>query len=1134
MQLALGVAGAAVGSVFGMPGLGWSIGTGLASFLVKPKGSRNVAPQIDLRVPGTEDGQPIHWIRGAMRVAPIWAWNSDRRAISHTTRSGGGGKGMSAPTQENTTYTYEMDALLLLNINGGIGVSEIYWGGELVWKTDSGASAGTFAASGQTERWTRLTVYDGNPAQLPDPDYEAAIAPLEAPAYRGRMTVFIKGLQLGEGGQVPPLEFVVVVDGTSGTQIQYFGGIGTTSSVGSAEAHVVHVPATNELWFPDVAHNSGGTPGNPCRIAIYNLGTEEVSYINFPAGWETADKDTGRWAWHIPEWDVVFISARDSSALTTLAYKATTREYLGSWHEHTLNTFSTELAGIDVVERTAIVEADGEGAKLYRMTSDFMPGILVNDSFPSASGLGYHVVVDNEHNAWGLETNSLVRFSMLTAVRTAFPINPAIGVALGENELCYDSTRHCLYFWSSAGTGNTNYLMKFDIATEVVSALYTEPSADGSEAWHHFIEYDANADRVIVKNGGTAGPFGVFLIDPDTGARTDVEIPDTGGAHFASMFDFVSGTDGSLVLWAHSAQWDGSSVGIGELRFPTITAACPSIAEVQEAICVRGGLDASQVDVTQLDEIDREVCAFPWTGITASRVPTQTMMGTYFYEPVMSGNVIKFVPRGGSPVATIPYDDLGAHIAGAEESEDRFPLRNVNDPEMPAQNVVKFINLAQNYGAGSVQSDRLLTAIPVTMQEVQLDLGLQPAEAKGVADTILRDRAATLARVTIRVLRSSYPTLEPTDVILVVGPDGSEYRLRIVRMTDAFPLLTLECCLDDPNILSATGITTVDYESQSTVLGPPNTIMRLIDGPILQNTDDYAGIYVQTRGDRSFYPGAAVLSSPDDVTYTGEVVIPEPAIFGFALTALHDYTGPKVIDFRSRVRVNIGSDSTLESSTRAAVLASQEVNAIKIGSEYLQFIDADIVSAGVYDLSNFWRGARGTEWAMTGHNEGERVELLRREGMRRITLQTAQLGVTRYYKGVTLGRLESSATAQALAAVDGGLKPFSPARVIVARDGSNNATITVTRRTRLGVRYTGALGISVPLGEQTEAYSIDFYTDDTFTVIADTQAVVGTNIFEYTAAAQTAAGLTPGDDLYMDVHQLSAVIGRGYPLRRAA
>lgn len=202
-QLVVAAAGAALGGALipagflGLSGaaIGWTAGSLLGSALVKTPNQEG--PRLgDLRVAGTEYGQPIPWVAGSPRIAGQIAWASNRREIANTQKVGKGGGG-----QRVTTYTYEVDLLIVLTENPIASVSRIWSNGELVYQGN-----GNVTKSGV---WANLTVYTGEDDQLPDPIYESAVGAGNAPAYRGRGYVVIQSLQLGQGGQIPNLTFEV-------------------------------------------------------------------------------------------------------------------------------------------------------------------------------------------------------------------------------------------------------------------------------------------------------------------------------------------------------------------------------------------------------------------------------------------------------------------------------------------------------------------------------------------------------------------------------------------------------------------------------------------------------------------------------------------------------------------------------------------------------------------------------------------------------------------------------------------------------------------------------------------------------------------------------------------------------------
>lgn len=235
-QLIVAAAGAALGAsipgfgiaALGMSGgqLGWMVGSALGGMMFQqnaPSTNQHFegAKLADLRVTGTEYGQPIPWAQGTPRLAgQIW-WASDKRQIAHTTTTtsggGGGGKGGGdsgggQQTTTQTTYTYDVDLLIGLTDNLIESITRIWSDGKLVYSIGAGTNPASVDASQNTEQWDRLTIYTGHPSQLPDPTYEAAVTTAKACAYRGRGSVFIQSLHLGSGGFIPNLTFEVVVN----------------------------------------------------------------------------------------------------------------------------------------------------------------------------------------------------------------------------------------------------------------------------------------------------------------------------------------------------------------------------------------------------------------------------------------------------------------------------------------------------------------------------------------------------------------------------------------------------------------------------------------------------------------------------------------------------------------------------------------------------------------------------------------------------------------------------------------------------------------------------------------------------------------------------------------------------------
>lgn len=543
------------------------------------------------------------------------------------------------------------------------------------------------------------------------------------------------------------------------------------------------------------------------------------------------------------------------------------------------------------------------------------------------------------------------------------------------------------------------------------------------------------------------------------------------------------------------------------------------LADIVEAESVLAGLDASQIDVSDIVGID--VTGFAATG--SARQAIEQLMAGYYFEACCSDKLY-FRRRGRAVAATIAYEDLAAGVDQATETTFD-PVRG-NLEELPAQVACGFMNLSADYEAGSEMGDRLIGPGKL-VQKVDLPLVLTPAEGKGRALAMVMDALAAGTTATIS-LTDDYAGLEPTDAIVVPDRDGTTRRMRIVRETYA-GVKALELVGDDPSALVTTGLTMDESTPAIGVRPAVDTELTLLDMPILRDADDSPGFMAAFYG-ASGWPGAALFRSVDGITYSNIVAATEKAITGVATTLLADFDEWQY-DMTNTVTVSV--NGTLSSSTKEAMQADGSINAIALGVngrwEVLRFVTATLVSPGVYTLSGLLRGLRGTEWARGLHQVGDTVVVLRPAGLRRIQHTASDIALERFYKAVTLGRVIGTAEQEEFTDTGVALKPFAPSLLRATRDGSDNVTLTVMRRTRLAIRFGGPGGTYAPIGEAEDLIEVDVYEDDTFTTVVRTIEGPSDGI-EYSAADQTSDGLTPGDPVSVRAYQISAVVGRGYAL----
>ena len=132
--------------------IGWAIGSMIGSAFGPTQKSEG--PRLnDLSVSTSSYGTPIPYVAGSPRVAGQIVWASSKREIATTQSAGGKGGGGS----EYTSYTYEVDLLIVLSDNEIQGVRRIWSNGELIYTAASTATAEAITSSQTTPAWARIT-----------------------------------------------------------------------------------------------------------------------------------------------------------------------------------------------------------------------------------------------------------------------------------------------------------------------------------------------------------------------------------------------------------------------------------------------------------------------------------------------------------------------------------------------------------------------------------------------------------------------------------------------------------------------------------------------------------------------------------------------------------------------------------------------------------------------------------------------------------------------------------------------------------------------------------------------------------------------------------------------------------------
>ncbi len=566
-------------------------------------------------------------------------------------------------------------------------------------------------------------------------------------------------------------------------------------------------------------------------------------------------------------------------------------------------------------------------------------------------------------------------------------------------------------------------------------------------------------------------------------------------------------------VWADGDAWERGHWVQGKFGVSQVSA-------VVQDLAARAGISDTQLQLTEVqDQLDGYIIDSP----TSVRGAIEPLMQTYLFDMVESNQTLKAVVRGSDTGLTIPASDLLA--IGTRENGDPIFFETVRQQELelPQTLDVQFLNKLEKYQTGTARAQRV-TTLSQQQESIDISLAMSELQASRVAEIQLRQR--WMERTAFQFsLPVSYCNLEPGDVVTIAPEDASaqQMTLRITRIQLGKPgVLRISALADDPSIYRF-DVTSEDVTGTTDIALPTaETALELLDLPALINdspSDSYMRIAM--AGKAQHWQGAGLYRSDESSgDYEKRLDSDVSAIMGAALDILAD-SAVHVFDVTSSVTINILGEEGLVNATKLQVLNG--ANAALLGDEVIQFMHAQQLSEGQYRLSGLLRGRLGTEHHTASHVAGERFIMLDNR-LRKESMPESLWGLERYYKAGTVGQALSEVTAAPFTYRANALKPYSPAHVAAARDGSGNITLSWIRRTRIG----GGLrdGVDVPLSETSEMYEIDVL-DGSGDVLRTLSATTPT--IDYVAADQVMDFGATQSSLRVKIYQMSELVGRGTP-----
>lgn len=567
-------------------------------------------------------------------------------------------------------------------------------------------------------------------------------------------------------------------------------------------------------------------------------------------------------------------------------------------------------------------------------------------------------------------------------------------------------------------------------------------------------------------------------------------------------------------------------------RIPNFEVLCVAdeeitVGDIAGDILDQSGIDVSLSSLGVRDQVRGFVLGRPVTGSGA----LQPLSIAFNFDIAEVWGSLRLQPRDKPPAGTIRSDFLAVRDQSEGAIPDRLAWTRMRETNLPKSSAITYFDSERDY-QNNTQRARRRAGSAENEVNSEVAIVLDADHAQRTADRLLWEawtsRESAIARADQR-----YISVEPGRTYLFETAAGWE-PLRILRKSRGVNgLIELELRRDRAEVFRSTNRGASVPVPVNELRLPGETVVQLIDTPMLTDKQDDTGFYVAMMGLGNGWRGANLLRSPDgggsfeNVLASGKrTVMATAGAFGPSQDATWD--NATVIE-----ATVLRPGDAFESVTDEQALAGR--NAIWVGpadgqgGEVIYFADALETSPGVFQLTRLLRGRKGTnipDWM--DHPAGQRVVLLAEGLIETVDFGPADIGKVRAYQAVSL--LLDPADSNVFEFTNGGARqrPLSPTLPQADILDSGDIAVRWVRRSRLTAPGLG--NGAVLLGEEAEAYMVE--VERLGAVVR--QEFVTADAWTYGAAEQAADGWGPGDAIQLLVYQMTnatpSPAGFGFPL----
>lgn len=664
------------------------------------------------------------------------------------------------------------------------------------------------------------------------------------------------------------------------------------------------------------------------------------------------------------------------------------------------------------------------------------------------------------------------------------------------------------------------------------------------ETFCTMIDFLADTDRTEAASG-TTKTFAQTLPEFDPDLFSSITIYDGSQTTADPTISAAEGssTTPAFIHTAYVLIKDLQLNGFGG-RFPSSVEA---IVEAESSLTLANAIkrmmeEAGRVDGTDFDvsRVSGDLTGYTARGLVTPSQQIQQLMIAFDIIVQDRDGVLTFMDRTDADTITVASGDLAAHERGAGGQEPRdVNFDDTGYRDVPKSVTVTYVDTVTSDGFGSQIYQRINASTGANLR-YRFDISMTGAQAQCIGRRIAWQGFANALGMSVN-LPPSYLKAVEGDTLIVTSDDGESRRLavdlldvganelRIYRgveeIIETQNFEVADCIVEDPRT----------PPDEFYLQGPPALAIMQIPA-LLDRHTTIPGFYwaVAAFDDSEPWRGVQLYRDKSPaITWDSLAGAGNRATMGRALTSLPGPENVNEVDTVNTVDIEL-FHGTISSSTLQAVLEGH--NRFIIGEELIGAVDVTSIGTNRYRLGQLLRGLRDTEDETLNHVTGDRVVYLSNRAFYWFEQTKSEFGTDYDYRAVAGGDdvLNGFTQYTNLDTTLRTLRPFRPAHVRGSRDPvSDDVTIEWDRRTR--AIYNPLSGNPLPQLEPVLEFEVDILSGAGGSVLrtingtatANGSVVDSENLTAtYDAADELADGLSPTNDLFVRVYQISSCVGR--------